>query len=189
MSDMLRFFLLGFGPGGIYALLAMGIVLVYRGSGVVNFGAGGFALLGSATFYELRNTAIGTPGAIAVAILATACLGVLVQLLILHPMRAASPLARVVATSTPLNDAPALERAQVVAHRTRSEPGQLRELTGRALDALIELVDDRQARRVRECAKRAWILHADVTGKASSSAHPLDLTPDICEANVFIVLK
>src|SRR5207248_6940066 len=65
--------------------------------GVVNFGAGGFALLGSAIFYELRSTA-GTPAAICVAIAASACLGVLVQVLILHPMRAASPLARVVAT-------------------------------------------------------------------------------------------
>lgn len=97
MSDILRFFLLGLGPGGIYALLAMGIVLVYRGSGVVNFGAGGFALLSSTVFFELRAS-LGTPLSVVVAVAASAALGVVVEFLILHPMRAASPLARVVAT-------------------------------------------------------------------------------------------
>jgi ABC-type branched-subunit amino acid transport system ATPase component/branched-subunit amino acid ABC-type transport system permease component len=97
MSDVVRFTLLGLGPGGIYALLAMGVVLVYRGSGVVNFGAGGFALVGSAIYYEL-HVRLGTPLTILIAVASTAILGVVVQLAILYPMRASSPLARVVAT-------------------------------------------------------------------------------------------
>ncbi|HSY16170.1 MAG TPA: branched-chain amino acid ABC transporter permease/ATP-binding protein [Jatrophihabitantaceae bacterium] len=97
-SDLLRFCLLGLGPGAVYALLAIGVVVVYRGSGVVNFASSGFALVGAAVFFGLRDTAIGTVGAICVAIAVGALLGAVVQLAILRPMRRASPLARVVAT-------------------------------------------------------------------------------------------
>jgi sulfate-transporting ATPase len=97
MSDVFRFFLLGLGSGGLYALLALGIVLVYRGSGIVNFAAGAFALFGAAIFYECKPH-FGNGGALAAAIVGTAILGVLVQMLIMGPMRNSSPLARVVAT-------------------------------------------------------------------------------------------
>ena len=97
LGDVLKYALLGLGPGGVYALLALGIVLVYRGSGVVNFAAGGFALFGAAFFLELRDS-MPTFVAIALATLATAVLGAAVQLLLMRPMRHASPLARVVAT-------------------------------------------------------------------------------------------
>ena len=97
LSDLLRFSLLGLGPGAVYALLAVGIVVVYRGSGVVNFGAGGFALIGAAAFLELRPH-VGTGVAIAASIVIGAATATLVQVLILSRMHKASPLARVVAT-------------------------------------------------------------------------------------------
>jgi ABC-type branched-subunit amino acid transport system ATPase component/ABC-type branched-subunit amino acid transport system permease subunit len=97
MSDVFRFFLLGLGSGGLYALLSLGVVLVYRGSGVVNFAAGAFALFGGSVYYETQKH-IGDVPALILAVVATACLGVLVQLLIMGPMRHSSPLARVVAT-------------------------------------------------------------------------------------------
>jgi len=98
VSDFVRFFLLGLGPAGIYALLAVGIVLVYRGSGVVNFGAGGFALVGSMVYYEIDHRGGPLAFGIVAAIAVTAVLGVLVQVLMLRPMRGSSPLTRVVAT-------------------------------------------------------------------------------------------
>ena len=96
MSDFLRFLLLGLGSGGIYALLALGIVLVYRGSGVVNFAHGGLALVGGAIYYEFRHA--GALVATVVAVAAAAAVAVLVQLLLMGPMRRSSPLARVIAT-------------------------------------------------------------------------------------------
>ena len=80
-GDVIKFALLGLGPGGVYALLALGVVLVYRGSGVVNFAGGGFALFGAAVFFEFRDD-LTTGGAIAVGVAAAAVLGALVQLLI-----------------------------------------------------------------------------------------------------------
>ncbi|HKE72339.1 MAG TPA: branched-chain amino acid ABC transporter permease/ATP-binding protein [Acidimicrobiales bacterium] len=97
MRDSLQFALLGAGAGGIYALLALGIVLVYRGSGVVNFAHGGFALLGAAVFYETRPD-IGTPAAMACGVAAGALAGLLTQLLIMRPLRHSSPLTRLIAT-------------------------------------------------------------------------------------------
>ena len=56
MSDFLHFLVLGLGPGALYAVLAVGVVLIYRGSGVVNFGLGGFALVGAAVYMELQGS-------------------------------------------------------------------------------------------------------------------------------------
>ena len=50
LSDLLRFSLLGLGPRAVYALLAIGVVVVYRGSGVV---AGVVAALNGLS-YSLR---------------------------------------------------------------------------------------------------------------------------------------
>jgi ABC-type branched-subunit amino acid transport system ATPase component/branched-subunit amino acid ABC-type transport system permease component len=124
LTNALRFLLLGIGPGGLYALLAVGVVLVYRGSGVVNFGVGGFALVGAAIYMELEDTGAGRGGAAAVAILASAALGVVVQLFVLHPIRHASPLARIVAT---LGVAAALDFGgqQVFGEVTKTVPGFL----------------------------------------------------------------
>ena len=97
MSNVFLFFVLGLGSGALYALLSLGVVLVYRGSGVVNFAAGSFALFGAAIFYECQPH-FGNGGALAAAIVGTAILGLLVQMLIMGPMRNSSPLARVVAT-------------------------------------------------------------------------------------------
>jgi ABC-type branched-subunit amino acid transport system ATPase component/ABC-type branched-subunit amino acid transport system permease subunit len=99
MTEFTRFFLLGLGAGGIYALIALGIVLVYRGSGIVNFSAGGLALFGAAVFYELRDlNSMATLPALLFAVAASAGVGALIQLVIMRPMRRSSPLARVIAT-------------------------------------------------------------------------------------------
>jgi len=97
MTVFAKFFLLGLGSGGIYALLALGIVLVYRGSGIVNFANGGLALVAASVFYDTRDS-LGTVPAIALSIAASAAAGALIQLLIMRPMRQSSPLARVIAT-------------------------------------------------------------------------------------------
>jgi sulfate-transporting ATPase len=94
----LKFLLLGLGVGGAYSLLALGVVLVYRGSGVVNFAQGAVGLFGVAIFYELRKHHAGTPVAVVVGVAASAALGVLIQTGIMRPLRSASPLMRVVAT-------------------------------------------------------------------------------------------
>ncbi len=99
MRTVLQFGLLGLGDGALVALLGLGLVLVYRGSGTINFAHGSFALLGAYATHELRDVQ-GIPAAPAVALasLSIAALAVLVQLGLMRPLRTRSPLVRVIAS-------------------------------------------------------------------------------------------
>lgn len=99
MDDILRFALLGLGLGALYALTAHGIVLVYRGSGVLNLAHGAIGMAGAYVQWELA-VQHGVPywPATACGVLTSAALGVLTHLLVLRPLRRASTLARLVAT-------------------------------------------------------------------------------------------
>jgi ABC-type branched-subunit amino acid transport system ATPase component/branched-subunit amino acid ABC-type transport system permease component len=97
MDKFSLFLLLGLGAGGAYALLGLGTVLIYRGSGIVNFAQGAFAAAGAIIYYQLHgHLPVGI--VVLVAIAATALIGALTQILIMRPLRNASPIARVVAT-------------------------------------------------------------------------------------------
>jgi sulfate-transporting ATPase len=96
---MFLFALLGLGTGAIYALAGQGLVLVYRGSGVLNFAQGAFAAIGALSFYELHVEA-GLPTAVAflAGLVISGVAGVLMHLLVMRPLRNAPALTRVIAT-------------------------------------------------------------------------------------------
>jgi sulfate-transporting ATPase len=100
VAQAVQFAILGLGAGAAYTLLAQGIVLIYRGSGIVNFAHGAIAMFGAffcfLTLVEQHGWSVWT--AIPVAVLLAALLGVLIQNGILRFMRAAAPLVRLVAT-------------------------------------------------------------------------------------------
>ncbi|MFN3258292.1 MAG: ABC transporter permease [Ilumatobacter sp.] len=56
MSTWAFFALLGIGTGALYGALACGVIVAYRGSGVVNFAVGAMAMIPAITFAELRAT-------------------------------------------------------------------------------------------------------------------------------------
>jgi len=97
--NFLQFGLLGLATGAIFALIAQGAVLVYRGSGLLNLAQGAFAMVGAYAYYSL-NTQVGIPVApsVILAVLICAAGGWLMHLLVLRPMRQSSSLTRVVAT-------------------------------------------------------------------------------------------
>lgn len=65
MKDLVFAGLLGFGPGAIFAMLATGLVVAYRGSGVINFSHGAIAMYTALTFNRLRAEArLGGDGSI-----------------------------------------------------------------------------------------------------------------------------
>ncbi len=116
MTEFLQFAVIGLGAGACYALLAQGAVLIYRGSGIVNFAHGAFAMLaGYLTFVELGsdvdvNRVLFIPDshflggswptipAIAAGVLAAAVTALLFQRLVLHHLRQAAPIVRVIST-------------------------------------------------------------------------------------------
>ncbi|HVF14964.1 MAG TPA: hypothetical protein VM942_10215, partial [Acidimicrobiales bacterium] len=81
----------------MYAALGLGLVLVHRASGVVNFAHGAMAMLVTYAFVELRpGTGLGP--ALAVSVAVAAALGLAVHGLVFRPLRRAPALARVVAS-------------------------------------------------------------------------------------------
>ncbi|WP_193369660.1 branched-chain amino acid ABC transporter permease [Pelagibius marinus] len=88
----------GIAIGSVYALIALGIVLIYKCSGVVNFAQGGYAMLGAFITYGL--TSVGLPSVIALvlAIAVMGGLGALTQILVLRPMLKAPVVAVMMAT-------------------------------------------------------------------------------------------
>ena len=97
--EIVRYAVLGLGIGALYALIAAGLVTVYRGSGIVNFAQGAFVMFAGYLDYELTTAAgLNFWPATILTVAATAPLGAVVQLFVLRPMRNSSPMTRVVAT-------------------------------------------------------------------------------------------
>lgn len=106
--------ILGLASGAAYALVALGLVLTFRGSGVINFAHGAFAMFGAYTFIQIRDSGqlvfpfvplsirIGDSASLGVSIAYTLVVGLLMGLLsyylIFRPLRAAPMLANVVAS-------------------------------------------------------------------------------------------
>src|ERR1700704_5080678 len=99
MTEVFRFSLLGLGAGGLYSLAAIGLVLVYRGSGVVNFAQAAMGMVGAYVFYEFDVVhKLGAPLSLALGLLASALLGAAFHLVVMRRMHNASNLTRIVAT-------------------------------------------------------------------------------------------
>jgi branched-subunit amino acid ABC-type transport system permease component len=96
--SILEFGLIGLATGAIFALIAQGAVLVYRGSGLLNLAQGAFAMVGAYLFFTL-HVQQGLPSGLSLAVSVAVCAlgGALLHLGILRSMRKSSSLARVVA--------------------------------------------------------------------------------------------
>ena len=97
--NLLLFALLGLGLGAAYVLLGQGIVLIYRGSGLLNFAQGGIALLAAEMFYRTRaNLHWPLPVSLITALALAAVMGWGMQVGILQRLRDASALVRLMTT-------------------------------------------------------------------------------------------
>lgn len=87
MTDLLQMCFQGVAIGSRYALVALGFVVIYRATGVINFAQGGFVLLGAYLTYNF-NVTWDLPFAVAVllAVLGGALVGALVEVLVLRRM-------------------------------------------------------------------------------------------------------
>ena len=103
MQQILLFILLGLGPGALIAGIALGVVLTYRGAGVINLATGAIAMVSGYAFWALRTDQIAgiqlsTGPALVVALLFVAVVGVAIEFIVFRPLRTASPLAKLVST-------------------------------------------------------------------------------------------
>jgi ABC-type branched-subunit amino acid transport system ATPase component/branched-subunit amino acid ABC-type transport system permease component len=99
MAETITLLLLGLGAGSLIALSALGLVLMYRSSGVVNFATGGIGMVCSYVLWDLtRSAGWAVVPAGAVAVLVGAVLGVISYVVVMVLPRASSNLTRVIAT-------------------------------------------------------------------------------------------
>jgi ABC-type branched-subunit amino acid transport system ATPase component/ABC-type branched-subunit amino acid transport system permease subunit len=98
MSNMIQFAVLGLTSGGVYALLALGLIVIFRATGAVNFAHAGIAVAAGYVMIYLDSIGIPTWFCVALSILAGLVFGLLVQLLVMRPLRHASPLTRAIAS-------------------------------------------------------------------------------------------
>ena len=99
MDEVIRFALLGLGVGALYAFASQGLIVIYRGTGVLNFSLGATAIAGVFAQWELQYEHGWPFLASALAGVAWAAfLGVSTHWLIMKPLRRASSLVRVIAT-------------------------------------------------------------------------------------------
>jgi len=89
----------GLAIGGVYALIALGIVLIYRATNVVNFAQGEFCMLGAyALVFISQGARVDYFLAAAVALVLMAVLGLLFALGLYYPLRNRSFLPVIIAT-------------------------------------------------------------------------------------------
>jgi ABC-type branched-subunit amino acid transport system ATPase component/branched-subunit amino acid ABC-type transport system permease component len=99
MAEIITLLLLGLGAGSLIALSALGLVLMYRSSGVVNFATGGIGMTASFVLWDLtRNAGWSALPAATAAVVLAAALGVISYVLVMVLPRGGSNLTRVIAT-------------------------------------------------------------------------------------------
>ena len=103
MTQILLFILLGLGPGALIAAISLGVVLTFRGSGVINLATGGVAMVGGYAYWALKTGQVAgvqmaTAPALVCSLVIVLIFGVLVELIAFRPLRNASPLAKLVSS-------------------------------------------------------------------------------------------
>lgn len=84
MTDFLQFVFAGAALGARYALVALGFVVIFRATGVINFAQGGLVAVGAYLAYQFADE-MGVPFVLAVlfAVAGCALLGVVIERLVL----------------------------------------------------------------------------------------------------------
>ena len=101
-NQLLLFAILGLGAGSLIAGIALGIVLTYRGSGIINLATGAVAMVGGYTYWSLKTGVYGWEAPTTPALIITfgflIVLGVAIELIAFRPLRTASALAKLAAS-------------------------------------------------------------------------------------------
>src|SRR5215831_16738571 len=116
MSQLILFSGLGLAAGVLFAGIALGVVTTFKATGVVNFAQVGFGMWGAFTFARLRsdgqlvlpipglpNPSLGgqatVASALVISLLMATLLGAVSYLLVFRPLRQASTVSNLVAST------------------------------------------------------------------------------------------
>jgi len=86
MTTFLQLLAGGLALGAIYALIALGFVVIYRASAVFNFAQGELVMVGALVMVTLSRAGVPFWGALALSMLATATLAAGIERVVLRPL-------------------------------------------------------------------------------------------------------
>ncbi|MDR7550083.1 MAG: branched-chain amino acid ABC transporter permease [Armatimonadota bacterium] len=98
MTALAQYVVGGLATGSLYALVALGVVLLYRSSRVLNFAHGDIATLATFIAFTLLARAVPFPVAVAGGLAAAAVLGAVFFFSVVRPAKEASLLGKIVLT-------------------------------------------------------------------------------------------
>jgi branched-chain amino acid transport system permease protein len=88
----------GLATGGVYALVALGLVLIYKTSEVVNFAQGDLLLVGAYTGWLLSEVGLPAPFSFVLTLVVVAGVGLLIERLVLRPLIGQPTIAVIIVT-------------------------------------------------------------------------------------------
>lgn len=99
MSTFINLLIYGLADGAILALAALGFVLIYKATGVINFAQGEFLLIGAYTFYA-AFVLLGLPFTLAVVVgaVVSILLALIVERFVLRPLIGENPISVIMVT-------------------------------------------------------------------------------------------
>jgi branched-chain amino acid transport system permease protein len=140
VQQILLFTLLGLGSGALIAGIALGVVLTYRGSGIINLATGGMAMFAGYAFWALTTDLLhlSTVPALLISLVIVLAVGAAVELVAFRPLRTAPPLAKLVSS---LGVLLVLQASMLLAFGTteQPEPNVLPQNTVKMLGAVIPI--------------------------------------------------
>jgi branched-chain amino acid transport system permease protein len=86
MSTFLRFLMIGLGNGAIYAMIALGLVVIYRATGLLNFSQGEIAMFTTFLVWTFWDLGLPLGAAILGGVLSGMVIGAAVQRVIVQPV-------------------------------------------------------------------------------------------------------
>lgn len=100
MTEFISYVIQGIPIGCVFALVALGLVLTYKTSGVFNLAFGAQAFVAATIYYELRvrNGWPTLAALVLVVLVISPALGLLLEVLIFRHLRTASPIAKLVSS-------------------------------------------------------------------------------------------
>lgn len=98
MAELLQFLIAGLKNGSIYALIALGFTIVYASTGAINFAQGEFYMLGGMLGVWFTTLGLPLPAAVIAAVLASAVIGAVFEILAVRPIGSGDPLRIIMVT-------------------------------------------------------------------------------------------
>jgi branched-chain amino acid transport system permease protein len=98
LGDYVQFILSGLSTGSIYVLVALGVVLIYNVTGIVNLAQGEYAMLGAMLAVTYRSWQFPLPLAFLASVLSVVVIGILIERLTVNSARSAPSVTLIIIT-------------------------------------------------------------------------------------------